>query len=178
MTEYVDNGSGIMVPRDKVIGIGRYDGEIIRDGVVIDRFVQENLVVYEGLNDMLTVYLGAGSQSSTWYLGIFQGNYTPVATDTAATISSNSTENSGYGTSVRPTWQYGSVSSQQISNSSTRASYTFNNTFTIYGAFLINNPTIGSTTGKLFSAARLGTAKNVVNLDQLLLTYTFTAASS
>jgi hypothetical protein len=35
-----------------------------------------------------------------------------------------------------------------------------------------------ATTGTLFSAARFGTSKSVVDDDQLLLTYTFSATSS
>jgi hypothetical protein len=64
-----------------------------------------------------------------------------------------------------------------MTNSASRASFVFNATKTIYGAFLISNSTKGGTTGTLFSAARFATAKSVESGDELLLTYTFTATS-
>ena len=58
-----------------------------------------------------------------------------------------------------------------------RATFTFNATKSIYGAFLVSNATKGGTAGTLFSAARFSAAKSVVAGDQLLLTYSFTASS-
>jgi hypothetical protein len=144
---------------------------------VIDAWEQSNLVVNEGLNSLLNVYLNGGTQIPSWFLGVFEGNYTPIATDTAVTISGNSTESSAYTSATRPQWNPAAASGQAITNSANRATFTFNATKTIYGAFLISNSTIGGTSGTLFSAARFSSAKNVVNLDQLLLTYTFGASS-
>ena len=175
-----ERGLIVPVPNEILAGVGgkgRYFGQIIRKGEVIDEFDFENLVVNEGLNDLLSVYLNNGTQSPTWYLGVFEGNYTPVATDTAAVISANATESSAYSGSVRPTWTPAAPSGQSITNTASRAAFTFNATKTIYGAFLASSATIGGTGGKLFSAARFATAKNVVNLDELLLTYQFNASS-
>lgn len=156
---------------------GRYDWQHIRDGEVIDEGFDENLVVNEGLNHILSVILAAGTQVPAWYLGVFEGNYTPVATDTAANITANSTESTAYTASTRQAWTAGAVASQAVDNSASRASFTFNATKTIYGAFLASNSAKSATTGTLFSAARFATSKAVVNLDQLLLTYSFTASS-
>jgi hypothetical protein len=41
----------------------------------------------------------------------------------------------------------------------------------------VSNSTKSGTTGTLMSAARFGSSKSVVDDDQLLLTYTFTASS-
>ena len=71
-----------------------------------------------------------------------------------------------------------SASGQQVTNSASRASFTFNAGTTIYGAFLVSSSTINGTTGTLISAAQFGSAKSVSNTDQILLTYTFSLASA
>jgi hypothetical protein len=108
---------------------------------------------------------------------VFEGNYTPVATVTAATITSASTECTP--TTRRPAaYDEAAASSQSITNSASKATFTFNATKTIYGAFLVSASAKSATTGTLFSAAASSlAAKSVVDDDQLLLTYTFTASS-
>ena len=181
----IDNGwqkraSGLLVPEAAglIRGAGRWSGKIIRAGEVIDEFDVKNLVVNEGLNYILNAGLGNGTVITTWYVGLFSGNYTPLSTDTAATIASNATEVTAYSAGVRQTWTPVSASSQSITNSASQASFTFNNTVTVYGAFLVSTSTISGTSGKLFSAAQFSASKSVVSSDQLLLTYTFTAASA
>lgn len=174
---YKKSASGLLVPEHKIIGYGEYHGQLIRKGKVIDEWNDKNLVVYQGLNNMLGVFFNSQTQMNNWYLGLFEGNYTPVATDTGATIAANSTESIAYTASTRQAWTPASPSSQSITNSAARASFTFNATKTIYGAFLISTSVKNDTTGQLFSAAQFATAKNVVNLDELLLTYTFNASS-
>jgi len=177
--DFEDNGQGLLVPSHKLLVKGQYTGQLIRAGKIIDEWTDDNLVVNEGLNSLLNVQLGAGTQIGTWYLGLFQGNYTPVATDTASVIAANSTEASGYTAGARQPWVQAGASGQSITNTASRASFTFNyvSATSIYGAFLVSTATINGTSGTLFSAARFSTAKSVINLDQLLLTYTFTASS-
>jgi hypothetical protein len=67
---------------------------------------------------------------------------------------------------------------QLMTNAASRASFVFNATKTIYGAFLTSVSTKSATTGTLFAAARFGAAKSVVDDDELLLTYAFSAASA
>ncbi len=177
MTNIIRPVTGLIKP-DGFVGIGRYHGQIIRDGKVIDEWEDENLVVNEGLNSLLSVYFNGGTQITTWYCGVFEGNYTPVATVTAATIASASTECTAYASATRPEWVEAAPSSQSITNSASRASFVFNASKTIYGAFLVSTSTKSGTSGTLFSAARFSTSKAVVNTDELLLTYTFTAASA
>jgi len=144
---------------------------------VIEEFADQNLVVNEGLNKLLNVMFHADTQVGTWYLGLFEGNYTPVSTVTAATISSASTECIAYDQSTRPEYSEAAAASQSITNSANRATFTFNATKSIYGAFLISNSTKNGTTGVLFAAARFSAAKSVESGDELLLTYTFDASS-
>ncbi|MDR3427803.1 hypothetical protein [Silvimonas sp.] len=178
MEQFKDNGRGLLVPDHKLLAFGRYHGQIIRAGEVIDDFEDDNLVVNEGLNALLGVMLGGATQIASWYLGLFTGNYTPVATDAAAVIAANSTETNAYTSATRPQFVPAAPASQSITNSASQATFTFNATVTIYGAFLASSSTISGTTGTLFSAARFSSSKSVVSGDQLLLTYTFSAASA
>jgi hypothetical protein len=175
--DYVPTVGGVLMPHDGLIAHGFYHGQIVRDGEVIEEFTDHNLVVNEGLNSVLNVYLAAATQITAWYLGIFEGNYTPVSTVTAATITAASTESIAYSETTRPTFSPAAAASQSITNSASRATFTFNATKTIYGAFLVSNSTKSGTTGTLFSAAKFASAKSVVSGDQLLLTYTFTTSS-
>lgn len=168
---------GVLMPATKLQVGGKFLGQIVRQGQVIDEFEDSNLVVNEGLNSLLNIYFAGATQVMTWYLGLFEGNYTPVATVTAATITSASTECVAYASATRPEYQEAAASGQSITNSANRASFVFNATKTIYGAFLISSNVKSGTTGTLFSAARFSTAKAVESGDELLLTYTFTASS-
>lgn len=169
--------AGLLVPSSKIYVAGRYDGVIIRDGKIIDEFSEPNLVVNQGLNALLDIMFAGSTQVTTWYLGVFEGNYTPVASVTAATITSASTESTAYASATRPAYVEAAASSQSITNSANRASFVFNASKTIYGAFLISDNTKSGTSGTLFSAARFSSSKAVENGDELLLTYTFTASS-
>lgn len=168
---------GVLMPDHKLFVKGKYTGQIIRAGKVIDEWEDDNLVVNEGLNALLDIMFHGTTQISPWYLGVFEGNYTPVAGVTAATIASAATECTAYASATRPAYDEAAAASQVTTNSASRASFVFNATKTIYGAFLISNSTKGGTSGTLFSAARFSTSKSVVNLDELLLTYSFTASS-
>ena len=167
--------SGLLKITDREDGIrarGVYRLQHIRGGKVIGEEELKNLVVDQGLNYVLGVSRGAASQITSWSLGLFHGNYTPVASDTAATIAPNSTENNSYNGGTRLAWTPGAVAAKSVSNTAARADFVFNAPATIYGAFLCSSATINGTNGTLFSA------EQVVNLDELLLTYTFAASTA
>lgn len=157
---------------------GVFEFELVRDGKVIDKWAEHNLVTNEGLNDLLQVYLGGGSQKATWYVGIFEGNYTPLATVTAATITAASTECTAYTEATRPEWVEASAASQSITNTASKAAFTINATKTIYGAFLVSSSEKSGTSGVLFAATRFAASRSVVATDQLLVTYTVSATSA
>lgn len=173
---FVPRKDRLILPQRLLMG-GTFLGEFFRDGKKIDEVEANNIVVNSGLNDNLNVYLNGSSPTTSWFLGIFQGNYTPLSTDTGATIAGNSTECSSYTSSTRPQWQPAAPSGQAITNSANRATYTFNASVVVYGAFLIGSNIIGGTAGMLFAAAQFGASKSVVSGDQLLLTYSFSASS-
>lgn len=189
---FKDSGKGLLVPEHKIIMGGRFN--ILhrrRDKRAEDAWGFEtwetlsieqvdNLVVNQGLNHILGVEFNGQTQVSaaSWFLGLFQGNYTPVPTDTAATLPGNATECSSYTSATRPLWQGAAPSGQSITNSANPAVFTFNAGVTVYGAFMVSSSTIGGTSGVLFAAAQFAAPKAVSNADQLLVTYTFNATSA
>lgn len=162
-----------------VVG-GVFTIEHVRNGEVIDRWEEKNLVTNEGLNSLLDVYLnGDGTAKITaWYVAIFEGNYTPVATLTAATFPAAATESTAYDEATRVLWVDAGASAQQITNSASKATFTINATKTIYGAALVSASAKSATTGVCFAASRFSVARAVVDNDQLLITYTVQAASA
>lgn len=175
---YEKTAGGVLMPANQLLVGGVFHGQIIRDGRVIDEWEDHNLVVDQGLNALLNIMFNGATQITPWYLGLFEGNYTPVAGVTAATIASAATECTAYDESTRQEYNEAASTAKSTTNSANKATFTFNATKTIYGAFLISDSTKSGTSGTLFSAARFSSAKAVVATDQLLLTYTFTAASA
>ena len=157
---------------------GVFKFEHVRDGKVIDVWEDHNLVVTEGLNSILDVVLHGSSQITTWYVGLFEGNYTPVAGLTAATVTSASTESTAYDETTRVQYVEAAASAGSTTNSASKATFTINATKTMYGAFLISENTKSGTSGTLLACTKFATARSVVSADQLLVTYTFTAADS
>ena len=174
---YEKNEAGIFLPKQKLILGGRFFCTHLRKGEVIDEWEDDNLVVNQGLNHILDVVFHGTTPVSPWYVGLFEGNYTPVAGLTAATVASAATECTAYDESVRQDYTEAAAASQSITNSASRATFTFNATKTIYGAFLISDSTKSGTSGSLLAAARFSASKAVVDDDQLLVTYTFNASS-
>lgn len=160
----------------KVGGVFKF--ELVRAGKVIDAWEEDNLVVDEGLNDLLDVCLGGGTQKTTWYVGLFEGNYTPTAALTAATVAATSTESTAYDETTRVTWVEAAVASESITNSANKATFTINATKTMYGAFLVSSNVKSGTAGVLFAASKFSASRSVVSTDQLLVTYTVAASST
>jgi len=135
-----------------------------------------NTVVNEGLNDVLTVYFKAGT-GAAHYVGLITG---PGATVLAAeTLASKAwTENVAY-TAPRPTLTLGSVASQSVDNSASKASFAITGTATIGGIFIAESATQSETASTLYGGgAFTGGDKSVANTDTLNVTVTLTTSSA
>lgn len=164
--------------RDR-LGIGfKYTIEHLRGGEVIGREVVYNLVPTEGLVHILSVILKAGAQSVTWYVGLFEGDYTPTAGITAATIVATASETTAYASATRPAWTGGAISANAVDNTAAKADFVMNADKTVYGGFLVSASAKSSTSGTLLSIVRFGAAKVLVNGDTLRVTAGLTLASS
>lgn len=119
-----------------------------------------NLVVNEGLDDVLDIYFKGGTATTTWYIAIFSSDSTPAAGWTYAVPTY--TEFTNYDESTREEWVEGTISSQSLDNSASPAEFTCTSgTNTIYGASLVGNSTKGDTGGgaTMFSAARFSSSR-------------------
>lgn len=175
--DYERSAGGILMPSNDIRVGGIFECQQIRNGEIIDEWQSQNIVVDEGLNHVLDVVFHGATQIATWYLGLFEGNYTPVAGLTAATVTAASTECTAYDEGTRQVFDEAAAASKTITNSASKATFTINASKTIYGAFLASSSIKSGTGGTLFSAARFGSAKVVADDDQLLVSYTFTASS-
>jgi len=145
------------------------------DGSV--RWVEEmsNLVVNQGLDHMLETELSAGSQVTSWYVGLYGSSPIPQSTWTAA---SHGSEFTSYDEATRQSFLDSGVSGQSLNNSSSKAAFTISaNGQTIGGAFLISDSMKSGSSGYLFSAAAFsGGNKSADDDDVIEVTLTFTLA--
>lgn len=148
------------------------------DGKV--KWVEEahNLVVNEGLQNMVAAYLDAATQTTVWYLGLITGpgsGTTIAAGDTLATHA-GWTEFTNY-TGNRKTVTFGTATTADpsvIDNSASPASFSISGAGgVVAGAFLASVAT--GTAGILFSASDFQSPgdRTVVSGDTLNVTYTF-----
>lgn len=173
--QYELSPEGLLLPRQNVLLGGMFEHSVWRDGCLIDTRYDPNIVVNEGLNHLLNVYFEATTQITAWYIGLFKGNYTPLATDTAANIAGNSTEATEYSEATRQVFNSAAAASQALSNAASLATFTINATVTAYGAFLVSSSTKSGTAGVLFAASRFAAARSLISSDLLKIQYTLTA---
>jgi hypothetical protein len=137
-----------------------------------------NLIPTEGLNYMLGAALTGVAQTSSWFISLFEGNYTPVAGVTAATYPADATESTAYTEATRVAWVPGAISAGSVSNTASKAVFTINATKTMYGIAQTSVSAKSATTGTLVSVARFSAAKSVVATDVLNVTSTISATST
>ncbi len=143
-----------------------------------------NLVVNEGLNKMLDMWLSGGTQVSAYYISLFESNSTPAAAWTLANYrSTHVTEYTDYSESARPAWADDGPSSQSIANTTTPAEFTATNVAakSIYGASLVSASSksgTGDATGYIVAATRYSSARQIQNTDVATVKYTISATSS
>ena len=164
-----------------LIKIGTWwEYELIRKGQLIDKWENGNVTTDEGLDFMLDVMFHGETAVATWYIGIFESNTTPLVTHTYAVP--GFTECSAYAEAARVAFVEAAASGKSITNSANKATFTINDTKTIYGAALFGGgtgPTVISNTaggGVLFASSKFALSKSVVATDVLLVTCTITLA--
>jgi hypothetical protein len=160
---------------------GFFTIEHVRNGEVIHTEDSTNIVVDEGLTYILDTALSAATQKTSWYIGIFKNNYTPIAGNVAATFAGSGVANevsTEVDETARPAWTEAGVSSKTITNSASPAAFTANTSVSVYGAFLISDSTMGGTSGTLCAASKFSSVRNLLNTDVLNITYTLSIADA
>lgn len=151
---------------------------IDRDGSIMWKEPFNNGTTNGGLDNVLSVYLGAGSQTVTWFMGLIDNaGFSTLAIGDTMSSHAGWTESTAYTESVRQTWSPAAVSGQSITNT-TNVTFSINATVTIAGAFLVSNSTKGGTTGILWATGQFSSAQALVSGQSLKITYTCTASAA
>lgn len=158
----------------------RYEVECFRpDGSL--RWQDEcfNLVVNTGLDEYLDKTWKASSYTAAHYVLLTDGTPTVAAGDTMSSHAGWA-EVTAYSESVRQTLTLGTVSSQSVDNSASKAAFSINaDTTTVGGAGVTTDSTKGGTSGTLMGAAAFtGGDKSTDNGDTLNVTVTLTSAAA
>lgn len=137
-----------------------------------------NITVNTGLDDILDKYWKGSAYTAAHYVGLASSTPTFAAADTMASHA-GWTEPTTYSESVRQTLTLGTVASQSVDNSASKAVFSINGTVTVGGAFITTNNTKGGTTGTLIGGAALTEGnRSLINGDTLNVQATLTAASA
>lgn len=174
--EFTDDAR-IFVPKHKVM----LGGVFTTDKNGGDKSIDPNLVVNEGLVDILVVYFQQGSQRTAFYMAPFSGNVAPANGLTAATFASTQTEFTNYSEASRVPWTppAAPVTTPTVGNSASVATITVNaDNQSVWGFGLLTAQAKGAVTGVLVAAAQFSKVKNVDSGDKLNSTYSFTAADA
>lgn len=153
-----------------------------KDGTLKWTDHNHNLVTNEGLNALLDIMFHGSTQITTWYIALFESDSTPAAGNTYA--SPGVTECTAYDEANRVAFVEAAASSQSITNSANKASFTINASKTIYGAMLVGGGTGADTKGDtagggtLYCSSRFTSSKAVEDDDVLKVTVTLTAADA
>lgn len=140
----------------------------------------KNLVVTVGKNNLLDVYLGASTQTTTWYMGLVDNaSFTAYAAGDTLASHSGWLENLNYtfsgSATNRATVAWGAASAG--SKASTATTFNITASVTILGALLCatqaRNTTSNGGAGILYSAGSFtGGSRAVLSGDSLVVTYT------
>jgi hypothetical protein len=137
----------------------------------------KNIVVNQGLNDLLDVTLSGATQDTTWFVGLTDGTPTVAAGDTLASHA-GWVEVTAYDETNRVAWVDAGASSQSISNAASPAVFTINANGTVIGGAFLAGVNTG-TSGRLYAAGAFsGGDKTLADNDTLDVTATFTAAAA
>lgn len=138
----------------------------------------DNIVTNVGLDDNLDKYLKGSAYTASFFVGLTDGTPTVAAADTMASHA-GWVEVVAYSEATRPALTLGTVASQSVDNSASKASFSINGTTTVGGAFIVTNSTKSGTTGVLYGVgAFTGGDKSASNGDTLNVTVTCTAAAA
>jgi hypothetical protein len=170
--DYEVTSEGLLV-HGGILARGKYTHSVNGKDLQVDF----NLIPAEGIAYILDAALGSASKISSWYLAVFSGNVNPASNWTAANFAVQASEitsaTEGYSNATRPIWTPGSASAGVIGNLSNKATFNIvcTTSVNISGAALLSDNTRGGTVGKLVSASRFGTVRQVYSGDAFELGY-------
>jgi hypothetical protein len=149
-------------------------------GKLVESWEDKNVVTDEGLTYLLSVGFKDGTKIANWYLLTFESDTTPNGAETyAAPVI---TECTAIDEATRPACTLGSISSNSVDNSASKATFTYNATKTIYGGAIVGGGSAATTKGdtagggKIYAVARFTDgAKQMTATGVLKVTVTLEA---
>jgi hypothetical protein len=129
-----------------------------------------NLIPQVGVDYFAGALFGDTAAIGTFYMGLYQGNFTPTPPTTAADLPSLAQEFQQYSETSRPLWNRTYDGVGAITNINNRAEFTCTAAARLYGGFLCSQSVKGSANGLLLSIARFDTPADVV-VGQVLRVY-------
>jgi hypothetical protein len=123
-----------------------------RNGRALSVEEAPNIVPTVGLDYLVNAALFGDAQFTTWYLGLFNNNWSPVAGDTMTTLIASAGENQAYTGTARQAIPFPAVAAGETNTIDTPNIFEFATAQTIRGGFITTSPTWGGTTGLLISA--------------------------
>jgi hypothetical protein len=137
------------------------------DGSVSQRECVHNLMPDEGRDHVPGVIFKGALQVPNWYIGLYEGNYTPQPDVKASTIAALASECTTYSSAQRVAFVPGAVANGSVDNGANKAEFTMTAAKTVYGGFIASASPKGATTGVLISAVRFASPKVLAVGDKL-----------
>lgn len=139
----------------------------------------DNLVVNIGLDDVLDKYLKGSTYSAAHFVGLTDSTPTPAASDTMASHTGWA-EVVAYAEADRQTATWGTVSSQSVDNSASKAVFTINADATVIGGcFICTDPAKSGTSGTLYGIGAFTAGDKTLDASDVLnVTVTANASAS
>jgi len=172
-----------IIPPQSALVRSIWDVEHWRKGELLAATRDHNTVTNQGLDALLNIMFHATGQVTTWYVLIFETNTTPSSTTTYAVPVFTET-NAKYDEATRPEYVEAAASSQSLTNSLNKATFTMNNTVSIYGAALVGKTGVAANTkgdvaladAIMYCASKFAAQKDVISGDSLKVSITLTSA--
>lgn len=174
--KYERTESGVLFTKQKLMATGAFVTRVNGE----DERIDPNMVVNQGLDDVLNVYFGNVAKRVNFYLAPFSGSGAITAGLTAATFPGTQTEFTNYTESGRVAWTAPTTTStQSLGNTASPARFTIGTGGgTIWGAAMTTVQTKSSTSGVLVAASLFSASRVLLAADKLDIEYILTASDS
>lgn len=155
-----------------------YDIKCIKpDGTIRWHEEFHNIVTTAGLNDSLDKHFKANAYTSAWYVGLVSGSATFALADTMASHAGWQ-ERTDYSGTSRQVLTLGAISAGSVNNSAAKAQFMVTGTMTFGGAFIVDLPTKGQTSGTVYGGGAFsGGDRQAFADDTINVTVTLTASN-
>ena len=133
-----------------------------------------NLIPIEGLNYILGASFDGATQYTNLFVGLTEGNYTPVPADTMATFPTVATELTAYTSATRPALVLGAIAAGNVDNLDAITEFTgTTDGKQALGGFITTAAAKGGTTGPLLSAIKFPSPRSLNNGGRLEVAVAF-----